>query len=176
MHPDSETSRRRSRAKSPPSLLLLRALRPGAAHPGDGFGAPGMYGWYCTVHIFSLGGYDAPAVILLLITLAGDVESNPGPPKIYICAICSQRITNNKKYKGSVLCICCKDWVHTTCATLTNTKYTNTWTCAKCNAQATPPVTTPLALSTTNITPVRPIIIPHPTMQDNSTPNSPSHT
>ena len=137
----------------------------------------GMHGWCCTVHIFSLGGYDAPAVILLLITLAGDVESNPRPPKIYTCPICSQRITNNKKYKGSVPCISCKDWVHTTCTTLTNTKqYTNTWTCTKCNAQATPPVTTHLALSTTNITPVRPTITPHQTMQDNSTPNSPSHT
>ena len=41
-----------------------------------------MYGWCCTVHIFSLGGYDATAVILL-VTLAGDVESNHGPPKIY---------------------------------------------------------------------------------------------
>ena len=41
MYPDSEASRRRSWAKSPPSLLLLRALRPGAARPGDGFGAPG---------------------------------------------------------------------------------------------------------------------------------------
>ena len=36
----------------------------------------GKYGWCCTIHIFSLGGYDAPAVMLLLITLAGDVESN----------------------------------------------------------------------------------------------------
>ena len=136
-----------------------------------------MYGWRCTIHIFSLGGYDAPAVILLLITLARDVESNPGPPKIYMCPICSQLIINNKKYKGSVLCISCKDWVHTTCTTLTNTKqYTNTWTYAKCNGQATPPVTTPHALSTTNITPVTPTITPHPTMQDNSTPNSPSHT
>ena len=124
-----------------------------------------------------------PAVILLFITLAGYVESNPGPPKIYMCPICSQCITNNKKYKGSVLCISCKDWVHTTCTTLTNTKqYTNTWTCAKCNAQATPPVTTPLVLSTTNITTVRPTITPHPRMQDSvgticfSTPNSPSHT
>ena len=115
--------------------------------------------------------------VILLITLAGDVESNPGPPIIYTCHICSQCFNNNKKYKGSVLCISCKDWVHTTCTTVTNTKqYANTWTCAKCNAQANPPVTTPLALSTTNIIPVRPTITPHPTMQDNRTPNSPSHT
>ena len=68
----------------------------------------------------------------------------------------------------SVLCISCKDWVHTTCTTLTNTKqYTNAWTWANCNAQATP-----LVLSTANITQARPIITPHPTMQDNSTPNS----
>ena len=66
-----------------------------------------------------------------------------------------------------------------TCTTLTNTKqYTETWTCAKCDAQATPSVTTPLALSTTKINPVRHTITPHPTMQDNSPPNSnsPSHT
>ena len=92
--------------------------------------------------------------------------------KVICLRICSQCITNVKKYKGSVLCISCKDSVNTTCTTLTNTKqYTNIWTCTKCNAQATP-----LALSTRDITPVRPIITPHPTMQDNSAPNSPSHT
>ena len=118
---------------------------------------------------FSLGG-----MILLIITLASDVESNPGPPTNYMCLICSQRINNNKKYKGSVLCISCKDWVHTTCTTLTNTKqYTNAWTCSKCNTQDTPPVTTPLVFSTTNITPFTPIITPHPTMHDDSTPNRP---
>ena len=161
MYPDSGTSRHQSRAKSPPSILLLRALRPGAAHPGDGFGAPENVRLVLYNTHFFTRGYDTPAVILLLITLAGDVESNPGPPKIYTCPICSQHSTSNKKCKGSVLCISCKDWVHTTCTTLTNTKqYTNTWTCTKCNAQATPPVTTPLALSTTNITPVRPTITP----------------
>ena len=35
---------------------------------------------------------------------------------------------------------------------------TSTWTCTKCNAQATPPVTTPLVLSATNITSVKHII------------------
>ena len=43
MYPDS----RRSRAKSPPPLLLLRASRPEAAHPGDCFGTPGNHAIYC---------------------------------------------------------------------------------------------------------------------------------
>ena len=159
----------------------ITPISPSAPSPAAWSSTP--WGWLrcpreCTVGavqytFFSLGWYDVQAV-KLLITLTRDVESNPGLPKIYMWPICSQCITNNKKYKGSVLCISCKDWVHTTC---TNTKqYTNTWTCTKCNAQATPPVTTPLALSTTNTTHVRPTITPHPTMQDNSTSNCLSHT
>ena len=158
----------------PPSLLLLRALRPGAARPLDGFGAPGNV-WLVLYNKKKFTrGYDTK-VVILLITLARD-DSNPGPPKIYMCPICSKCITNNKKYTGSVLCISCKDWVHTTCTTFATKQYTNTWTCTKCNAQATRTLTAPLALRTTHITPVRPTIIPHSTIQDNSTPNSPSHT
>ena len=111
MYPESETSWRRSRGKSPP-------ISPSAPGRSKDFCSRsteaffprqrtlemasvlhGMYFWCCTIHILSLEGYDVPAVILLLITLAGDVESNPGPPKIFTCPICSQRITNNKKYK-----------------------------------------------------------------------------
>ena len=142
MYPNSRTSRRQSQVKSPPPLLLLRAQLPGAAHPRDCFGASRnarlvLYSTHCFTR-----EYDAPTFILHLITLARDVESNPGPPKIYTCPICSKCITNNKKYKCSVLCISCEDWVHTTYTTLTNTKqYTKTGTCTKSNAQATPPVT-----------------------------------
>ena len=47
----------RSRAKSLQSLLLLRALRPGAAHPGVGFGIPGSVQLVLYItHFFSLGG------------------------------------------------------------------------------------------------------------------------
>ena len=86
MYPDSWNRRHRRRAKSPPSLLPLQALWPGTAHSGDSFGDPGnarlvLY----NTHFFTRGGCDVPAVILLHITLAGDVESNPGPPKIYTC-------------------------------------------------------------------------------------------
>ena len=43
MYPDSK----QGRAKSPPPLLLLRAIRPGASHPGDCFGATGNQAIYC---------------------------------------------------------------------------------------------------------------------------------
>ena len=42
MYPDFK----QSRAKSPPPLLLLRAIGPGAAHPGDCFGTPGNQAIY----------------------------------------------------------------------------------------------------------------------------------
>ena len=42
LYPDSWGSR----AKSPPSLLL-RAIRPRAAHPGDCYGTPGNEAIYC---------------------------------------------------------------------------------------------------------------------------------
>ena len=97
MYPDSGTSRRWSLAKLTAHRLLLRA--PGAARPGDCFGDTGNVGWSYTVIIFSLWGYDVPAVIPILISLAGDVESNPEPPKIS-CPVCSQCITNYKKIHG----------------------------------------------------------------------------
>ena len=43
MCPDSK----RSRAKSPSPLLLLWAIWPGAAYPGDCFGTPGNQAIYC---------------------------------------------------------------------------------------------------------------------------------
>ena len=66
MYSDSKASRRRSWAKSPPSLLLLRALRPGAAHPGDGFGVPGnvqlvLYSTHCfTRGVWCAGSHTPP--------------------------------------------------------------------------------------------------------------------
>ena len=44
MYPDS----RQSRAKSPPTLLLLRAIWPGAAHPRDCFGTQGNKAICCS--------------------------------------------------------------------------------------------------------------------------------
>ena len=117
----------------------------------------------CTVSaiqyiFFHKGGITCQQSYYSSLHLLQNFESNPDHIK-FTCHICSQCI--NKKYKGSVLCISCKYWVHTTCTTLTNTKqYINIWTCAKWNAQATPPATTPLVLSNTNITPIRPTSTP----------------
>ena len=56
MYPNSGTSRLRSPAKSTQFLLLLLALRPGAAHPGDVFGALGNV-WLVlyNTHFFTRG-------------------------------------------------------------------------------------------------------------------------
>ena len=92
---------------------------------------------WATAHnaVFSHKGNDNPAVISLLLTLAGDVESNPGPQTRYTCPICSQPLTNTRLTRGSVQCNSCKEWIHTTCTTLTSIKqHNNTWRCSRCNS------------------------------------------
>ena len=57
----------------------------------------------------------------------------PGPKTNIQRPICSKHVTSNKTDKGSVPCCQCKNWVHTSCTTLPNTKHrTNTWACPKC--------------------------------------------
>ena len=91
---------------------------------------------------FYTEGANSPAVISLLLTLAGDIESNPGPQTQYICPVCSQNITSTKRTRGSVQCSSCKEWIHTTCTTLNNIRqHHNTWVCDRCNTITNTPVT-----------------------------------
>ena len=117
----------------------------GYEFPGRGFGRPGKYHIPRTtkhLHIFSIPRNDSPAIISHLLTLAGDIESNPGPNTTYTCPTCSKPITSSRQTKGSVLCNSCKSWTHFTCTTLVNKRhYTNTWTCTSC--PPIPPIPTP---------------------------------
>ena len=100
-----------------------------AASPGIGFGRPGRL----PEIVFSLKESEIRRLRFLLLALAGDIESNPGPRPTYTCPVCSQPITSAKKYKGSVLCNSCRNWVHTSCTTLANSnQHTSAWTCSKC--------------------------------------------
>ena len=69
--------------------------------------------------------------LALLLTKAGDVETNPGPTtlnkKVWICDICHKQIHVRKQI--SIRCNRIKHWVHLRCAGIRQAQYTDTWTC-----------------------------------------------
>ena len=69
--------------------------------------------------------------LVLLLTKAGDVETNPGPTtlnkKVWICDICHKQIHVRKQI--SVRCNRIEHWVHLRCAGICQAQYTVTWTC-----------------------------------------------
>ena len=69
--------------------------------------------------------------LALLITKAGDVETNPGPTtpnkEVWICDICHKQIHVRKQI--SIRCNRVEHWVHLRCAGIRQAQYTDTWTC-----------------------------------------------
>ena len=69
--------------------------------------------------------------LALLLTKAGDVETNPGPTtlnkKVWICDICHKQIHVRKQI--SIRCNMIEHWVHLRCAGIRQAQYTDTWTC-----------------------------------------------
>ena len=69
--------------------------------------------------------------LALLLTKAGDVETNPGPTtinkKVWICDICHKQIHVRKQI--SISCNRIEHWVHLRCAGIRQAQYTDTWTC-----------------------------------------------
>ena len=69
--------------------------------------------------------------LALLLTKAGDVESNPGPTtlnkQVWICIICYKQIHVRKQI--SIMCNRIEHWVHLRCAGIRQAQYTDTWTC-----------------------------------------------
>ena len=68
---------------------------------------------------------------VLLLTKAGDVETNPGPTtshkRVWICDICYKQIHGRKQI--SMRCDRIEHWVHLRCAGIHQAQYTDTWTC-----------------------------------------------
>ena len=60
--------------------------------------------------VFSSRGRRVPAICALLLLLAGDVESNPGPRPHYPCAVCDTNVGQNAIY-----CKECAKWCHRRC-------------------------------------------------------------
>ena len=69
--------------------------------------------------------------LALLLTKAGDVQTNPGPTtlnkKVWICDICHKQIHVRKQI--SIRCNRIEHWVHLRCAGIRQAQYTDTWTC-----------------------------------------------
>ena len=69
--------------------------------------------------------------LALLLTKAGDVETNPGPTtrnkRVWICDICYKQIHVRKQI--SIRCNRIEHWVHLRCAGIHQAQYTDTWTC-----------------------------------------------
>ena len=75
----------------------------------------------------------------LLILLAGDIETNPGPrrPK-YPCGECHKACTSYRGAKASILCNTCDSWFHADCAHISDEIFDTLgrtdlpWECCKC--------------------------------------------
>ena len=69
--------------------------------------------------------------LTLLLTKAGDVETNPCPTtsnkRVWICDICYKQIHVRKQI--SIRCNKIEHWVHLRCAGIRQAQYTDTWTC-----------------------------------------------
>ena len=82
--------------------------------------------------IYRFGRACGPAGWLtLLLTKAGDVETNPGPTtlnkQVWICDICHKQIQVRKQI--SIRCNGIEHWLHLRCAGIRQAQYTDTWTC-----------------------------------------------
>ena len=66
----------------------------------------------------------------LLLTKAGDVETNPGPTtlnkQVWVCDICYKQTHVRKQI--SIRCNRIEHWVHLRCAGICQAQYTDTWT------------------------------------------------
>ena len=68
-----------------------------------------------------------------LLLLAGDIETNPGPPQLRKCAVCDKNIGRNYY---SYVWNACKQWVHKKCSSLIPPQQHNRkWICSKSNQQ-----------------------------------------
>ena len=86
--------------------------------------------------------------LALLLTKAGDVETNPGPTtlnkKVWICDIYHKQIHVRKQI--SIRCNMIEHWVHLRGAGICQTQYTDTWTCnlhRESRHNTTPPLQAP---------------------------------
>ena len=67
-----------------------------------------------STELLTTGPYYDP--LLLLLSPAGDVHPNPGPPR-YPCSVCFKNVTSQCI---SYLCTRCSHWVHSRCSGLRN--------------------------------------------------------
>ena len=75
-------------------------------------------------------------LLLFLISLSGDIETNPGPrtPK-YPCGMCNKAVKANQP---AICCDSCDQWIHTSCSGVSNDSYelmkssSFVWICLKC--------------------------------------------
>ena len=92
--------------------------------------------------------------LVLLLIIAGDVETNPGltntHKQIWICDICHKQIHARKHI--SINCNRIEHWVHIRCGDIRQAQYTYTWNCHLCHlhreSKTHTDITPPLILST----------------------------
>ncbi|CAC5403689.1 unnamed protein product [Mytilus coruscus] len=78
-------------------------------------------------------------LIILLILLSGDIETNPSPKtaNVFPCGLCERPVTWSRE---GVCCDCCSIWHHRSCIELCTTDYellqrSNVqWMCCKCDS------------------------------------------
>ena len=83
-----------------------------------------------------LGSKQNTTLVLLIILLGGDIQTNPGPTK-YPCGMCERPVAKNHR---GLECDECRSWVHIKCGDVAPKQYESllhkthfTWICPKCS-------------------------------------------
>ena len=74
--------------------------------------------------------------VTVCLLLAGDIEINPGPPTVYLCALCDTEVTWSCK---AICCDKCNIWIHHSCVNIDSIEYSllgrtaTPWHCPRCD-------------------------------------------
>lgn len=90
----------------------------------------------CTPIISSQDQDNKKLFTLLLLVLAGDIETNPGPPPKHPCSICHRAVKQND---NALLCDQCETFTHKRCLKMNSITYSiledhesMSWICCQC--------------------------------------------
>ena len=89
-----------------------------------------------TSHLFQSIDKTPSLVTTVCLLLSGDIELNPGPRNVYLCALCDLEVTWNWK---ALCCDGCDVWIHHSCVDINSLEYSLLgksavpWLCPRCD-------------------------------------------
>ena len=91
---------------------------------------------YCNQRRSTMFVRSKSYLLLNLLLLCGDIDTNPGPNWKYPCGSCKKPVKSNQH---GIQCDSCDSWIHTRCLGMNNDEYqllansSCSWTCPDCD-------------------------------------------